>query len=235
MLRIAVLDDEKEYIEKIESITEKYMSEQESAYDLKSYTDPKEFLMDLEEKEYFDLYLLDVEVPPITGLEAARKIRKSFSEPFIIYITNYVEYAVEAYEVNAYRYIPKNILDDKLPKAYEALFRQMNKMEEESLVIINNSKKVRIPHREIYYLRKEGKYTIIVHTRGENKIRKTLNEVLEELPSKSFLVIDRSYVVNLKHVMGMNKDQVRLRDETLLPVSKPRLQKVKEAIVLYWG
>lgn len=233
MLRIAVLDDEQKYIEKVKLITKQYMDSHEIAYELKEYTDSHGFLKDVEEKVYFDLYLLDVEVPPITGLEAARKIRKNFSEPFIIYITNYVEYAVEAYEVNVYRYIPKNILDDKLPKAYKALLQQMNK-KEESFVIINNSKKVRIPYQEIYYLRKENKYTVIVHEKGDEKIRKTLHEVMEELPEKDFLFIDRSYIVNLKHVMGITKDQIRLRNETFLPVSRPRLSQVKEAIVLYW-
>ena len=55
----------------------------------------------------------------------------------------------------------------------------------------------RIAYRDIYYLMKEGKYVVFVHKRGRNKVRKTMEEVLFELNSSEFVMIDRSYAANL--------------------------------------
>ena len=76
-------------------------------YVMKCYINVEDFLEDLNERDYFDVYLLKVHIPKMNGLEVARKIRNEFRESIIRYITNYVEYAIEAFEVNAYRYIPK--------------------------------------------------------------------------------------------------------------------------------
>lgn len=107
MLKIAVLDDQEVYLNKIEEITKTAMIVQGISYELLKYTRAEEFLYDLGEDDKCDIYLIDVELQTISGLEVARKIREKYYDSVIIYVTNYVEYAVEGYEVNAYRYIPK--------------------------------------------------------------------------------------------------------------------------------
>ena len=184
---------------------------------------------------YFDIYLLDVEIPEMNGLLIARNIRRQYNEPVIIYITNYVDYAVEAFEVNAYRYIPKRIIDEKLPEAYEVLLSKKTQIAENVYAIKTKNSVERIPFREIYYLKKEGKYVVFVHKRGRNRVRMTMEELLKRIRSEEFLMIDRSYVVNLKHVISFKQQQVTLTDGSVLPVSKPRLQQVTNEMVKFFG
>ena len=122
MLRIAVLDDQELYVNKIDEITRKAMLKHGIAYELFKYTSTEEFLYDLSEDNKCDIYLIDVELQTTSGLEVARQIREKYYDSVIIYVTNYIEYAVAGYEVNAYRYIPKNILEEKLPEAYAAVY-----------------------------------------------------------------------------------------------------------------
>ena len=76
---------------------------------------------------------------------------------------------------------------------------------------------------------------LIVHKRGQSRVRKTLSEMLEELgESDYFIKIDRSYVVNVLHIMSLKNQQILLRDGSRLPVGKPRLQEVKQRILEYW-
>ena len=81
-------------------------------------------------EEQFDIYILDVEMPRKTGLEVAREIRKRYPEPVLIFATNFADYAIEAYEVNTYRYIPKEVLEEKLKAALDALLPQILEREE---------------------------------------------------------------------------------------------------------
>lgn len=235
MLRIAVLDDEKTYIEKIERITEIAMFQLGMEYEMKCFTEVENFLACLQERVYFDIYLLDVEMPLMNGLEVARHIRREFTEPIIIYVTNHEDYAIEAFEVNAYRYIPKRFLEEKLPEAYQALAGKNRARGEKVFTITTATSVERIPFREIYYLKKEGKYVFFVHQRGQNKVRMTLAEAMEQLDSSEFLTVDRSYVVNMNHVISLKRQLVTLKDGSILPVSKPRFQLVKQEIVKYWG
>lgn len=235
MLKIALLDDEKECLELVKTITYKYMQSNGIEYDLREYTRTQDLFYDLEENEYFDIYLLDVELPEFPGLQAARKIREKYMDSFIIYITNYTEYAIEAFEVNAYRYIPKCCLKEKLTEAYKALYEQILQREEKFYTIIKTHQVEKIPYHEIYYLTKDGKYVVITHKRGESKVRKTLETVMDELDNrKQFIYTDKSFVVNLIHIMSLGDNQIILRNGVAVPVSRPRLEQVKQDIMEYW-
>ena len=231
MIRIAVLDDDPMYLDKVCEITQTAMFQLNHAYELKPYNQVDLFLKDLQNREYFDIYLLDVEMPQMNGLDVGRNIRQKYSEPTIIYITNHVDYALEAFEVNAYRYITKSCLNDKLPETLKNLLARERKGKEKVYVIKTATSFERIAYGEIYYLMKEGKYVIIVHKRGRNKVRKTLEEALLELNSNEFVMIDRSYAVNLKHAISLRQQQLTLVDGSVLPVSKPRLQQVLNDVV----
>lgn len=233
MIRIAVLDDEKNYMEKVCSVTKEAMFHLNLAYEITCYEKVEAFINDLQNGTYFDIYLLDVEMPEMNGLTVAKNIRRQFSEPIIIYITNHVEYAIEAFEVNAYRYIPKQIIEEKLLEAYKVLLAKKTAVTEKVYVIKTINSVERIPYREIYYLKKEGKYVVFFHKRGRNRVRMTMEEVLEKIKSKEFLMIDRSYVVNLKYVNSFKQQQVILKDGSVLPVSKPRVQQVINEIVKF--
>ena len=76
MLKIAVLDDQDEYVKQIRELTAQSMQNLGVRYRFKKYSQASQVLSDLLEKEYYDIYLLDVEMPDMSGLEVARLIRK---------------------------------------------------------------------------------------------------------------------------------------------------------------
>lgn len=235
MLRIAVLDDQQEYLELVETITQKSLSKQGISYELFQYTFPGNLLHDIEEDNKYDIYLLDVELSSISGLEVAREIRKKYYAPVIIYITNYVEYAIEAYEVNAYRYIPKKLLEEKLPEAYEAICPEIIGKAKNYYIIEKNHQLEKIKIEDIYYVKKDDKYILIIHKDGQSRERITISEFFESVKKYDlFIVVDRSYVVNSLHIKSLREQQVFLRDETAIPVSRPRLSRVKREIMRLW-
>ena len=65
------------------------------------------------------------------GLEGDKRNSQVLCRSTMIFITNYMDYAVDAYEVNTYRYIPKTKMEEKLPEAYESLLPELMKREEQ--------------------------------------------------------------------------------------------------------
>lgn len=239
MITIAALEDQREWLEKEAEITKEYFDRERREYQFKKYNTASEFLKDFEEGHWADVYLLDVELPDTNGLKIARKIKQKHYEALIIYITGYVEYAVEAFEVNAYRYIPKIMLREKLPAAYSSLEQQLVSKEGPYYTIEMNARMERIEQKNIYYLQKEKKYVILTTKDGVSRVRATLEEVFGELQESSFVRIDKGCIANLRHIMKLEKREVKMRevkmrDGAYLPVSQPQLSTVKRRTAEYW-
>lgn len=234
MIRIAALDDCKEWLETEEEITKKYFEECKEEYLFCRYNNANRFLLDLDEGVCFDIYLLDIELPETNGLKIAREIKMRYLESMIIYITGYVEYAVEAFEVNAYRYIPKKMLREKLPEAYDSLRPKLVREEGPCYIIETNSRMERIVQKEIYYIQKDKKYVVLTKKDGVSRVRATLDEVYKELEQKSFVRIDKGCIANLRHIMKLENRCVKMRDGAYLSVSQPQLAAVKRRISEYW-
>ena len=231
MIRIMILDDDEMYLKKEKDITEQYFAEKNVDCTVTTYQNVEWFLLGLNE-EKFDMYILDIRMPGENGIEAAREIRRLYPDPVIIFITNFVDYAIEAYEVNTYRYIPKECLKEKLLQAYDALLPGIMEKEERYYIINKRNEVEKLAYSDIFYMKKEGKYVIFVHRRGEVKIRASLSTVEKELNSKEFIISDRGYLANIQHVMKMKGRDLYMRDGNIITVGRERF---KEAILNYWG
>lgn len=233
MLTIAVLDDEDIYIDRIKRITEEYMNRMGIKRVINVYKNGQDVLTDLKKEKYFDIYLLDMKLPDMNGLEVAKQIRRRSSDSILIYVTHYVDYSTACYEVNAYRYILKTELEEDLPKAYLSMKEALRKKRkcDRFYMVERYGKREKIFYRDIYYLKKEGKYVIIVHKNGESQVRKPISLMLEELQSEEFLMIDRSCAVNIDHVESLKDYEVYIRDGETLPVSRPKWNYVKDMIM----
>lgn len=88
--------------------------------------------------------------------------------------------------------------------------------------------------KDIYYLYKDGKNVVFQTRNGKSVIRKTLSEVYKELPEEGFMYVDRSFIVNIEHVMKLKNKEVYLSNREIIPVSKPQLERVKKEINTYW-
>lgn len=67
----------------------------------------------MKEGRQSDLYFLDIEMPEMNGFELAKFMRKEAPSSMLVFLTSHLEYAVEGYEVQAFGYIPKNLLSEK--------------------------------------------------------------------------------------------------------------------------
>lgn len=234
MIRVAIVDDEMKFTGQVREITQQYFEARNIPYEAVIYQMPQELLWDVEEEQYFDIYLIDIEMPTVNGMELAHAIRQKYDEPYIIFVTSHLEYSIRGYEYNVWRYITKDKMQETLPLAFDSLQMKLSEKPQKLYVIEMHSRIIKIAYGDIYYLHKEGKYTNFYTKQGMERERKPLNKVYEELNDPEFQFADRAYVVNLRHVMTLGDYIVTLRDGTEVPVSIPQFQKMKKIISDYW-
>lgn len=236
MLRIAVCDDEISMAEGNKAILETSLKELGVAAEITTYTDSTNLLYDISEDNFhYDLLLSDIEMPEISGMELAEKIKPFLPEIRIIFITSHIEYAIDAFELSIFRYVPKADIEKRLSAAIKDAVSLINLEADKSYTIQAKGRFEKIPLKDILFIERDGKNAAINTSDGVSKVRKSLQAVFDELASEEFIFIDRGYIVNLIHIMQIKNSTAVLKDGTVLPISRSHLQTVKEQINSYWG
>ena len=230
---IIVEDDEKD-MERIQKAVKYYFFQKRIEYHLELYQSTENFLSALPDLKDYILYLLDVELPGITGIELAGRVRRAYPRSVIVFITNYLDYAADAFLVNAFQYIPKKLLEERLPATLDTITGRDTYFIGKSYVIQTKRQYEHILYRDIYYLYKEKKYVIFVHAYGETRVRKSLQKVFGELDSEEFVYVDKGYVANLLHIIKIVDREAIMRDHARIPISTKEMPVVRKKIAEYW-
>jgi len=234
MIKIAILDDSEMDRELMAQITRKVFDEKKISCTVDIFSKSRDLVAEVAEQHYYDIFLLDMEMPEKNGLQVAKEIRRYYIEPAIVFVTNHVEHAVAAFEVNAFRYIPKKLIREKLLQAYDVLVPKIEQLDQRSYIIEREDGIEKILYRNIFYIRKDGKYVMISHRNGETRQRKTLQDIYRDLGAEEFFYVDKSYVVNVQHILSCKRGELNMRDGNVVPVSRPRYHAVREKILKYW-
>lgn len=236
MLQIAICDDEVTNILKVKELAELFFRTHCVEIRIETYKSSDNLLYDMQDGQYFDLFLLDIEMPEISGMDLAKTIYRNIPSARIIFITSHLEYAIEAYEFSVFRYIPKKLLDDKLLIALEDFYKLYCLERDEYYVIQVKNRIEKVAYREILYILKNGKYAVFHLKNGEMKsIRKTLAQFFEELNKEYFYFADRGCIVNLANVVGLNENGVIFGHNEHIQISKANISEFKSIMLRFWG
>lgn len=236
MIKIAICDDEADAVSLHESIVKRCLQSIHIGYDITTYNQSSNLLYDITDDHYFyDLILLDIEMPEITGMELTERMKPFLPNIKIIFITSHVEYAIDAYELSIFRYVPKNDLINRLESAITDAAKLIELQNGYEYTIKTNSRLERIPYNIIFYIQRDGKNASIISSLGLSKVRKSLQQVYMELNTPEFIFIDRGCIVNIIQIMKINDAMVYLKNGEYLPISRSHLKQVKQQITQFWG
>ena len=236
MIRIAICDDEEKSVAQHEKIVKGCLHAQGIGCEITTYTQSRNLLWDITDDGFFyDLILLDIAMPGINGMEIPLQIKDFLPNIRIIFVTSHTEYAIDAFELSIFRYVPKSNLETKLTAAVidAAKLIELEAGQEYTIQTANRMEK--IPYKDIFYIQRDGKNASIVSSTGVSKVRKSLQQVCEELNAPEFIFIDRGCIVNIVHIMKVGDSIAILKNGDQLPISRSHLQEVKRQINQFWG
>lgn len=232
MINIAICDNNILFLDELISKVSEYIHRNKLNCNILKYQNSNLLLFDMKEKHSFDLLLIDIEVSEISGIEIAKYAKSYLPNILIIFLSTRIEYIVESFELSIFRFIPKNLLDIKLDFALNNAI-SLIKIQWNDIYIIKNKRRYeKIFLKDILYIHKDGKNSIINLSNGTHTfVRKSLCEVYNEINTHDFIYIDRGCIINLNHVVKMEDGIVVINNEKCLQVSFSRINEVKKYLM----
>ena len=182
-----------------------------------------------------DIFLMDIMMGEMNGMDAAKKIREMNIDSEIIFITGNVEFVRDGYKVNAYRYILKPVEIEELRESIISCFAELGKKKGKFIVLSRKGEMEKLKIDDIDYI-EVIKREIIVHKNGEEvEYTGTSIEKLEEkLEDFKFFRCHKSYLVNLDKVDLIKTGEVVVNGKSV-PVSKYRAKDLKREFTAILG
>lgn len=235
MLQIAICDDEQFYREKMKKLIEGYLVKRELQYTLHLFLSGEEFLKQCENSVKYDIVFLDINMEQIDGIQTAKRIRSFHSDTYIVFVTAFIDYALEGYKVNAVRYLMKDALDLAMEECMTAILQKMQ-IAQVTFTFLEGEK--RLYTDNILYVESRGHKSIFYYMEEKivtYQIYDKLDSVEKRLENCNFLRIHKSYLVNMKHIRRVSNYAAFLDTDEELPIPRLRFQNVKEVFVGYKG
>ncbi|MBE5841269.1 MAG: response regulator transcription factor [Butyrivibrio sp.] len=224
-MQIAICDDNKENLALMEDVIENIMI-RDVVVDC---FETGESLLDYLKKNpdiFYQIYLLDIEMPGANGLEVAKMIREVDNRAIIIFVTAYSDYVFSSFEVQPFRFVNKPIDTHKLEEVIQTAVNYIYTSKKYIFISVDKAK-IQLPCEKIMYF--EGdKRKINVYTTDENYSFYSKMSDLEKMVDNNWFVrIHVSYIVNMDYVKAIYTDEIILNNGIRLPISKKYHRSVK--------
>ena len=227
-IKIAICDDETQQTEYIKSLVSKWADGKNIQVNISMFGSAENFKDAWNENEKYDILLLDIQMNGQNGVEFAKEIRQSDDKMIIVFITGYMDYISEGYDVSALHYLMKPVKEDKL---FEVLNKALKNLTQanKSLVFTADGETYQIPLYKISYLEVWHNY-VTIHADEDYTVKKTLSKLESELDDRFFRA-GRSYIVNLKYIRKSTKKEIHMKNGAIIPLPRGLYESLNRAMI----
>ncbi|MCH3909086.1 MAG: LytTR family DNA-binding domain-containing protein [Bacilli bacterium] len=231
--RIAIVEDSPEAYKNLMDILTRYQKEKGLQFVISYFPDAEKLLNDY--KADYDLIFMDINLPYINGLDAAKKLREVDKDVALVFVTDLAQYAIKGYEVNAFDYLVKPLSYAPLIPKLDKITRLLKEKEpgekipvktEDGFVVVNVS--------NIRYI-EVSSHLLSYHVEGATySTYGSLKDIEKKLPTNLFSRCNHCYLVNLRFVSGIGTDYVVVGGEQL-KISRPKKKAFLDDFTSYLG
>lgn len=247
---IAICDDE----EPVRSLLSGWIMKSKYSAEVKEYSCGEELLKAIDEGLKLDVLFLDIAMNESDGFETAKELVKRIestgksvraSRPLIIFVTGIPDRMGEAFDVKAFGYLLKPVSRDDFENSLYGAIEELKRLdaqlicetsyhnkEDDHITLQTGKEAVTLAVKDILYVESSGRKAI-VHLQGKRyEVYRQMSGFEEEL-GKEFFRIHRGYLVNMKHIKGYSRSEVRVDNGDLLIMSKYKYQDFIKAYMDY--
>ncbi|MCD8341084.1 MAG: LytTR family DNA-binding domain-containing protein [Clostridiales bacterium] len=232
MLRIAIAEDEAEYRMQLTEFLRQYGENYSVEMEISCFSNGADLVQDYQPE--YDIILLDIAMPDLDGMEAARRIRQVDEQVVLVFITQMAQYAINGYEVGALDFLLKPVNYDVFAMKLTKAIRRAESREGKRIVLTLQSGVQVLQTRDIYYVEIQN-HVLHYHTnQGEFSLRGTMQKAQQELEPYHFSRCSNWCLVNLAYVSQVDKS-VAVVAGTPLDISRRNRTTFMAALTRYMG
>ena len=226
MIYLGICDDDKEYLDHAAEFLLSQAGEWRAEATVSAFTTLEELMGAAEDPAFrMDMLFLDIEFQEGNSLEAAKEFSSKHPRCHIVFLTNYLSYALDVYEIPHLYYVVKAEFPERIRKIFSAYFRD----ERNSRLTVSVGSTVHvIPLKDIFYIERMRLSSRIVT--GEENLRATdLFETLTDKIQAPYMVrCHNSFLVNLQHVKKYQTGKFEMINGEEIPISRAYQKSVRE-------
>lgn len=234
-MRIAICEDSFTHAEVLKTKVTRWANSKNVQISIEVFESAEEFLVKWPEKRLFDLVFIDIQMKFIDGMELAELIRKNDANMMIVFVTGFLDYVMNGYDVHALKYIVKPIQDTDCWKVMDRAYSLYHRRKDDFLIVPLEMQSTRIPLDDIYYFEIRSHYVNVNTKMAVITYKERLKDLEARLPSPHFFKCHRSYIVNIAHVRLIDLSQVYMDNDIVLPVARARWVNLNNAFLEYYA
>lgn len=216
-MKICICDDDKSLRLALGRVIEPLLQLQGIEYEILEYESGEKLLAGCAVGEP-DILFLDIEMKGISGMEAAKSLRRQYKNTVIIFVTAYPDFVFQGYEVRALHYILKPYKEEKIREVLRMALEELGAREEQFYLVEQKAGTLKLPLKEVRYFKSDRKRVEAVLGHRREVFYQKLSSMEEELPDY-FVRSHNRYLVNLNYVTRLEASSCLCGEEEI-PVSR---------------
>ena len=228
MLRIAVCDDRESELRETAALLERYLAQRPALPGRVEALGSCEALLErVEDTGGFDLYVLDILMPGLSGIDAGRKLRQLQENGEIVYLSSSNDFAADSYDVRAFFYLLKPVEQKRLFSVLDAAVEKLSRRRSEGVLVRTAQGERRLIFERIRYAERVGHCVRYYCTDG------TVDSQSIRSPFR-FYLCGASFALNFQHVAGVQGRTALLDDGQTVDLPRSVAADFKRAWGNYW-
>lgn len=239
MVTIAICDDNQMDIDKISNILNEWANiSNNTQIQIKSFTSPYQLVESVSNGESYDIFLLDILMPEMSGISLGEQLQNMLIEPLLIYLTYSADYYADAFRIYAFQYICKPVQKDNLFPVLEKAFIHLEKRKNEVFLLKTSEGVVSIPLQQIVYVEllshfchfhlEDGKILKSLY------IRTAFNSFIAPLLIQDrFVMTHVSFVANLNFARTLSRTALIMTTGASIPITRSFASQVQKLYMTY--
>lgn len=231
-MKIAVCDDDINFLKEICSFVSDFFKNAGINVDLYKFNEVADLVKSMEHRT-FDLYFLDIEIDQDDGIELARYISDIDSSAIFIFVTSHNARVYEVFSLNTFAFVRKSDLNNDLDEVTGRLLDKYKNLAKKYKIKLDNGKLIKISVDEVEYIERIGGH-IEVGTKTSLMYRTAYRTITElEFCLDQFVETYRGVYANLKYIKSIGRDHVTMYSGKNLLMSRRKKNMVEEAFKNY--